>query len=94
MAVSCARRDWRPLEHRASIEGHRVDLLIGARLVLQIDGGTHVGRQREEDVAHDAALMLRGYYVICVGYTQVIERWEEVQERIMRAVAQGLHLAR
>ncbi|APZ35696.1 hypothetical protein BOH66_02230 [Microbacterium aurum] len=76
------------------MEGHRVDLLIGARLVLQIDGGTHVGRQREEDVAHDAALMLRGYYVICVGYTQVIERWEEVQERIMRAVAQGLHLAR
>lgn len=83
-----------PLRRQIWIEGHRVDLLIGPRLVLQIDGGTHVGRQREEDIAHDAALMLLGYHVIRVGYVQVLEHWEQVQDIIMRAIAQGLHLVR
>jgi hypothetical protein len=29
-----------------------------------------------------------------VGYFQVVERWHEVQDVIMRAVAQGLHQIR
>ncbi|HYP73948.1 MAG TPA: DUF559 domain-containing protein, partial [Microbacterium sp.] len=74
--------------------GHRVDFLIGARLILQIDGGTHVGAQRDSDIRHDAQLMLLGYHVIRVGYDQVVGRWHEVQDLIMRAVAQGLHLPR
>lgn len=82
-----------PLRRQIWIAGHRVDLLIGDRLVLQIDGGHHVGPQREEDIAHDAALRLLGYHVIRVGYAQVLERWHEVQEVIMRAVAQRLHVA-
>lgn len=83
-----------PLRRQVWIAGHRVDLLIGDRLVLQIDGGHHVGAQRERDLAHDAALMLLGYHVIRVGYRQVVDRWHDVQDTIMRAVAQGLHLAR
>ncbi|MCC4907193.1 DUF559 domain-containing protein [Microbacterium sp. cx-59] len=79
---------------QAWIAGHRVDFLIGERLVVQIDGGHHVGAQREADIAHDAALMLIGYCVIRIGYAQVVHGWPEVQGRIMRAVAQGLHLAR
>jgi very-short-patch-repair endonuclease len=75
------------------IAGHRVDFLIGERLVLQVDGGHHVGAQRSSDIALDARLMLLGYHVIRVGYEQVIERWEEVQDLVMRAVAQGLHRA-
>lgn len=82
-----------PLRRQIWIAGHRVDLLIGDRLVLQIDGGHHVGAQREEDIAHDAALRLLGYHVIRVGYAQVVDRWHEVQDMIMRAVAQQLHLA-
>ncbi|QKJ19856.1 type IV toxin-antitoxin system AbiEi family antitoxin domain-containing protein [Microbacterium hominis] len=78
---------------QAWIHGHRVDFLIGERLVLQVDGGHHVGAQREADIAHDAALMLLGYHVIRVGYRQVVDRWPEVQDLIMRAVAQGLHRA-
>lgn len=73
------------------IAGHHVDFLIGERLVLQIDGGHHVGRQRTSDIRHDARLMLLGYHVIRVGYEQVIEDWPSVQHDIMRAVAQGLH---
>lgn len=75
------------------IQGHRVDFLIGERLALQIDGAHHVGDQREVDIAHDAALALLGYHVVRVGYFQVVGRWHEVQDLIMRAVAQGLHRA-
>lgn len=77
---------------QAWIAGHRVDFLIGDRLVLQIDGGHHVGAQREADIEHDATLMLLGYHVVRVGYRQIIERWHTVQDVVARAVAQGLHL--
>lgn len=73
--------------------GHRIDFLIGARLALQIDGGHHVGAQRAADIAHDAQLMLLRYHVIRVGYFQVVDAWHEVQDLVMRAVAQGLHRA-
>lgn len=83
-----------PIRVQVWLHGHRVDALIGERLVLQIDGGTHVGAQRTSDNAHDAELILMGYYPIRVGYEQVMHRWHEVQDLIQRAVAQGLHLAR
>ena len=82
-----------PIIPQAWIAGHRVDFLIGDRLVLQIDGGHHVGAQREADIEHDAALMLLGYHVVRVDYRQIIDRWHTVQDMIARAVAQGLHLA-
>ncbi len=78
---------------QAWIAAHRVDFLLGDRLVLQIDGGTQVGAQRDRDNAHDAELLLLGYHVVRVGYAQVVHRWHEVQDTIARAVAQGLHLA-
>ena len=43
---------------------------------------------------HDARLMLMGFHVVRVGYSQVVHRWPEVQDLLTRAVAQGLHLAR
>jgi very-short-patch-repair endonuclease len=52
-----------------------------------------VGAQRSEDIKHDAELKLQGYHVIRVSYTQVMFNWPAVQDLIMRAVAQGLHLA-
>ncbi|MGP3533396.1 endonuclease domain-containing protein [Microbacterium sp. RD1] len=76
------------------IAGHHVDFLIGERLVLQVDGGHHVGTQREEDIRHDAELMLLGYHVIRVGYRQLIDDWPSVQDAIVRALAQDRHLAR
>jgi len=82
-----------PIHSQAWLFGHRVDALIGERLVLQIDGAHHVGPQRAQDVAHDAELMLRGYHVIRVTYHQVVGRWPEVQDQILLAIAQGLHRA-
>jgi very-short-patch-repair endonuclease len=89
------RLRWLDLPVRAQIwiAGHHVDVLIGDRLVVQIDGSHHVGPQRTSDIAHDARLMLLGYHVIRVGYEQVVHRWHEVQELIMLAVGQGLHRA-
>ncbi|MBD7957976.1 DUF559 domain-containing protein [Microbacterium sp. Sa4CUA7] len=78
---------------QAWILGHRVDFLIGRRLVVQIDGRQHIGGQRASDVAHDAALMLQGYHVIRVTYEQVLDDWPAVQDLISRAVGQGLHRA-
>lgn len=83
-----------PLVSQVWIAGHRVDLLIGDRLVLQIDGGHHVGRQRASDVEHDARLRLLGYTVIRVTYAQVVDQWPRVLDLILRAVGQGLHRIR
>jgi very-short-patch-repair endonuclease len=75
------------------ILGHRVDFLIGDRLVLQIDGGHHVDAQRDEDIAHDALLRLNGYHVVRISYRQIVDDWPAVQDRILRLIAQGVHLA-
>lgn len=82
-----------PMLPQAWILDRPVDLLIGDRLALQIDGGHHVGAQRTSDIEHDALLKLRGYHVIRVGYDQVMNQWPRVQALIMDAVAQDLHLA-
>lgn len=79
---------------QAWIADHWVDLLIGDRLVLQIDGAQHNDpTQREKDIAHDARLRLLGYTVIRVNYLQVMNDWPTVQHLIMQAVGQRLHVA-
>jgi very-short-patch-repair endonuclease len=75
------------------ILGHVIDFLIGDRLVIQIDGGHHVGHQRTSDIAHDALLTLHGYHVIRIGYDQLMHHWPEVQRVILGAIGQRLHLA-
>ncbi|MBN9153469.1 MAG: DUF559 domain-containing protein [Microbacterium sp.] len=82
-----------PMRQQVWIDDRPVDHLIGERLVVQIDGGHHVGSQRRSDIAHDARLMLLGYHVIRLDYVQVMHRWTEVHDLIVRAVAQGLHRA-
>lgn len=90
------RLRWLPvaITPQVWLAGKPVDFLIGDRLVVQIDGGHHVGAQRARDNAHDAELMLLGYHVLRVGYAEIVEDWPAVQRRILDAVAQGLHLAR
>lgn len=82
-----------PITPQAWVFGHHVDFLVGERLVIQIDGGHHVGLQRSSDIAHDAELKLRGFHVIRISYDQLMNQWPAVQNRIMAAVAQRLHLA-
>ena len=83
-----------PIREQSWVLGRRVDLLIGNRLVIQIDGAHHTGAQRDSDIAHDAQLGLRGYRVIRVSYHQVMREWEFVQQLIVGAIARGEHLAK
>jgi very-short-patch-repair endonuclease len=78
------------------LDGHPVDILIGERLVLQIDGFEfHRGTvQRERDLAQDRRLRLLGYTVFRYGYRQVLGEWDSVESEVRLAMAQGLHLAR
>lgn len=95
---SMVKRDLRWLKvairPQAVVLGRRVDFLIGARLILQIDGATHTGEQRTSDIKFDAELVLAGYTVIRVAYEQVVHDWPGTQYLVVEAVGQGLHLAR
>lgn len=82
-----------PVVPQVWILGHRVDFVIGERLVIQIDGGHHVGEQRTSDIAHDALLKLHGYHVIRIGYGQLMSQWAQVQQVILTAIGQRLHVA-
>lgn len=82
------------LRAQAFVAGHRVDLLIGDRLVIQVDGQAfHTSNaERTRDAAHDAELALRGYTVLRFTYAQVVHDWPSVLKTISRAIAQRRHL--
>ncbi|MFJ4999053.1 endonuclease domain-containing protein [Microbacterium sp. NPDC088619] len=82
-----------PITPQVWVFGHHVDFLVGDRLVIQIDGGHHVGPQRSSDIEHDAELTVRGYHVMRISYHQLINEWPAVQNRILTAIAQRLHVA-
>ncbi|WP_100810204.1 endonuclease domain-containing protein [Microbacterium sp. BR1] len=74
--------------------GHDVDLLIGQRLVIQLDGfAYHQAAQRRADIAHDRRLRLAGFTVLRFDYVEIMDRWPLVERQILAAVAQNLHIA-
>jgi len=70
----------------------RVDLLIGDRLVLELDG--EAWHDFEADRARDRALVVRGFVVIRASYSQVMDGWPLVEEQIRRLVRRREHLWR
>lgn len=94
--VSRMRRRGVPVRQQVKIDGHHVDGLIGARLVVQIDGFAHHSdpRQRRSDIAHDRRLRLLGYTVLRFDYREIVDDWPRVEATILTAMAQNLHLAR
>ncbi|WP_431800007.1 endonuclease domain-containing protein [Microbacterium kunmingense] len=80
---------------RVLIGGQPVDGLIGDRLVIQIDGFAHHSdaAQRRKDIRHDRLLRSLGYTVLRFDYVDVVHSWPRVQAEVLRAIAQGLHLA-
>ena len=77
------------------LEGHKVDGLIGERLVLQSDGFSFhsSAEQRRADIAHDRRLALLGYTVLRYDYRQILFDWPRIENEILGAMAQGLHLS-
>lgn len=70
----------------------RVDLVIGDRLVLELDG--EEWHDFEQDRARDRALTLRGYLVIRASYRQVMDGWPLVEAQILALVRRREHLWR
>lgn len=76
------------------VDGHPLDLLVGDRLAIQIDGAHHLEqRQRRQDIRGDARLVLMGYTVLRFDYAQVLFDWQYVEATVLTAIAQGRHRA-
>jgi len=79
---------------QVSIDGvGRVDFVVGDRLVVEIDGAEfHTTRETfEQDRRRDAALRTAGFRVLRYSYSQVSERWNEVDGAIAAAIREGDH---
>jgi very-short-patch-repair endonuclease len=78
---------------RISRVGH-VDLLIGERLVLELDGeGWHSGPVvYAEDRRRDLELMRQGFVVMRLSFSQVMGEWASVESVIRALVSRREHL--
>lgn len=81
------------VQHRVRGVG-RVDLLIGRRLVIEVDSRAHhTGEQRyEADRRRDRRLIARSYVVVRLTYAQVVDTWPESIEDILIMVRKRMHL--
>ncbi|GAA1480721.1 hypothetical protein GCM10009624_11610 [Gordonia sinesedis] len=72
----------------------RVDLLIGRRLIVEVDGQEyHADRLRfETDRERDWVAAELGYLVIRLSYQQVIHHWSSAERSILAVVRRGDHL--
>jgi very-short-patch-repair endonuclease len=71
----------------------RVDLLIGDRLVVELDGtGFHIDPPEfEEDRRRGYELVMRGYLVMRLTYRMVMHDWERVRADLLAVIARGEH---
>jgi very-short-patch-repair endonuclease len=71
----------------------RVDLLVGDRLIIEVDGREHhddaaaFTRDRRRDLAAHA----RGYLVIRLSYRQVMFEWPRVEQRLLELIRRDEH---
>lgn len=80
-----------------SVDGvRRSDLLIGDRLLIEIDGKPHHEGEvrRHKDYVRDAEAALWDYETLRFDYSLVIHDWPLVEAAILAKVAAGAHLAR
>lgn len=81
------------LRTQVQIDGiARVDILIGDRLIVELDGyGFHADRF-EQDRERDWELNQRGYLVVRVSYRMVMEHRARVEAGLLALVRRGAHL--
>ncbi|GAA3869571.1 type IV toxin-antitoxin system AbiEi family antitoxin domain-containing protein [Leifsonia kafniensis] len=70
-----------------------IDLLIGDRLVLELDSRAHHtdSAAYERDRSRDLALIERGYLVIRVTYRSVMQDWPAIERAILTVVRRKEH---
>lgn len=90
LAVFRLRRRRLRVRQQVQIGTDRVDLLIGTRLVIELDGaGFH---DRYADYRRDARLVAAGYTVLRFDYDQVRFEWDTVVAAIDAVIARGAHV--
>lgn len=87
--VHRCRRIGLRVAQQVRIAGHRVDALIGSRVVVQIDGWAFHSEaaQRRSDIRHDRVLTARGYVVLRFDYYDVVHDWPRVEQELRRVIA-------
>lgn len=73
----------------------RVDLLIGDRLIIEVDGraGHDDPASRHKDRMRDAHAAMWGYITLRFDYALVVHDWDVVERAILAHVVAGRHLA-
>ncbi|WP_022881449.1 DUF559 domain-containing protein [Gryllotalpicola ginsengisoli] len=82
-----------PCREQVVIDGHPVDLLIGDRLIIQLDGKQHLedSGQLARDRRQDRRLRRMGYTVLRYGYAEVMHDWARVRAEIAFHLGHGSH---
>lgn len=71
----------------------RVDLLVGDRLVIEIDSRAHhLGDNYEKDRRRDLELARQGFVVLRLSYARVMFDWPSAEAAILDLVRRGEHL--
>ena len=88
------RRRGIRLKIQVSIRGiGRVDLLVGDRLIIEVDSRAHhLGENYEADRRRDSALMALGFIVLRLSYHRVMFDWPAVEAEILAIIRRGEHL--
>lgn len=75
------------------VEGVRVDLLIGDRLIIECDSREHHtdAAAYEKDRQRDRRLSARGYIVLRLSYRQIHDAWAAIEQDILAIVRDGRH---
>lgn len=83
------RRMGLQVSQQVRIAGHRVDVLIGRRIVVQLDGWAfhRDAAQRRSDIRHDRELTSLGYVVLRFDYYDVMHTWPRVAVELRRVIA-------
>jgi very-short-patch-repair endonuclease len=74
----------------------RVDLLVGDRLIIEVDGKEHHDDPDAftRDRRRDLAAQTRGYLPIRLSYRQVMYEWPEVERQMLTLIRRDEHLWR
>ncbi|MFC0682145.1 DUF559 domain-containing protein [Lysobacter korlensis] len=71
----------------------RVDLVIGDRLILELDGEKHHAGENafDRDRRRDVAASALGFQTLRYSYRQVMHDWTTVEAAVLSEVTQGFH---
>lgn len=67
----------------------RVDVVIGDRLVVELDG--HRFHDRRADYRRNARLIAAGFYILRFDYDQVLHEWDTVEAAVLVSLRRGDH---